>query len=130
MKYLLIVIIFFSSCISFNEFAEVYTQENNQIYTIYTENGILDRDTVELQLSKVVTHYGASEVFVNDTTVKYVPIFLNYFGEPLLFYNRIDLVDFMYDRNYNYVEIRTIVRGRRIYYTMVFIKNKRTYEIK
>lgn len=125
MKLIPIILIILTSCaINFNGTPKIYTSEFDvdTKLIIFTENGTITFDTVNLMFDDYIPRYDASPVFVNFQNYRnYFPIIVNEFGEPILFDSDESLIYYMANRGYDFDGLRTI-KKRNYQSVWVFIK--------
>ena len=97
----IIILLLLISCSPYKD-ATIYTTKVNQPYTIYTQNGILTSNYIEVYLDSYIPRYNASPACVDggDYTDEYQITDPN--GKVLLFPTPVSLILFMEMRGYSY----------------------------
>jgi len=121
MKYL-IILLTFTSCISFNETAITYKPGDEIEPGIWTEVGIVHSHFVTISFDRYIPKYGAYTVIVYDGKTRYQPIMTNIIGEPILFIDQIGLINFMSEVGYYYTGVEFFTARKEIYSVWTFIK--------
>ena len=119
MKYIFLLLSFsLYGCISFNETFVIY--EEDDYGPIYSENGIVELDTIMVILDDYIPSLSASTATIDFGERS--PIIVNSYGSPILFTDNESLFKYMNVRNYEQSGFYKFTINNKIQGAWIFTK--------